>query len=274
MSKADEFEPQAGVSAERSWQGWACFGGGLLLCLVVGWCVLPQERGAGCEPSVAREPSAEARREQDAWLATLLPTSRGLDPDAGARQHLDVVLVCAPHDEVLRWFGARGAVVADGVDGQFVELGAGNALVIRLAGQTWSAVLEGGAHGDWPVASSRDLHTRVLAIRRFDGGPIGYELHDDGVEVEHLTGTEPPTFRSSRRPAPANLHASVVILDGLLRELDAFLPALDFAECVRARDPYGPRSPVRIASPEQSQDFGSGPVTRQFAFVRCSWVTW
>lgn len=274
MKPEGEFEPQAGVSAAHSPSSWSWLAGALLLGLIAWWCTTPLERDDTPQPPVAVAVSAEARAEQAAWLDAALPTSRGLDPEAVPRQHLDTVLVRAPHDEVLRWFRAGGAVVADGVDGELVELGAGNALVIRLAGKGWSVVLEGGAHGDWPAAMSRGLHTRVLLVRRFDGGPFGYELHDDGVEVERLSGTEPATFRSTRRTAPASLDDDAAILDALLRELDAFLPALEFDDCVRARDRYGPRSPARIASPERSQDFGAGPVQRQFAFARCSWVTW
>lgn len=274
MSPAGEFEPQVGVSAAGSFRSWACFAGALLGGTIVWWCSMPGEGGDQPDPPVSSALSAEARAEQDAWLAAVLPTSRGLDPEAVPRQLLHTVLVRAPHDEVLRWFRARGAVVADGVDGELVEPGAGNALVVRLAGQSWSVVLEGGAHGDWPAVMSRVLHTRVLVVRRFDDGPFGYELHDDGVEVECLTGGAPPAFRSTRRAAPANLDADAAILDALLRELDAFLPALGFDQCVRARDRYGPRSPARIVSPERSQDFGAGPVKRQFAFARCSWITW
>lgn len=269
-----ESEPQAGVSAGGSFRSLTWFAGATLLAAIGWWCTTPPRRDAAQEPRVASDLSAESRAEQEAWLAAVLPTSRGLDPEAVPRQHLDTVLVRAPHDEVLRWFRAGGAVVADGVDGELVELGAGNALVIRLAGQSWSVVLEGGAHGDWPAAMSRGLHIRVLVVRRFDGGPFGYELHDDGVEVERLSGTEPPTFRSTRRTAPASLDDDAAILDALLRELDAFLPALEFDDCVRARDRYGPRSPARIASPERSRDFGAGPVKRRFAFARCSWITW
>lgn len=274
MSQVGEFEPEAGVSATRSFRSRSWFAVALLLGAIAWWCTMPRERDDAPPPPVAVALSAEARAEQEAWLAAVLPTSRGLDPAAVARQHLDTILVRAPHDEVLRWFRAGGAVVVDGVDGEFVEIAAGNALVVRLAGQGWSVVLEGGDHGGWPAAMSRSLHTRVLVVRRFDGGTFGYELHDDGVEVERLSGTEPPTFRSTRRTAPASLDAGAAMLDALLRELDAFLPALGFDECVRARDRYGPRSPARIASPERSQDFGAGPVERRFAFARCSWITW
>jgi hypothetical protein len=274
VSPEGEFEPQVGVSAARSVRTWSWFAGALLLGTIAWWCARPRGRGCAPEPPVASALSAEARAEQDAWLAAVLPTSRGLDPEAVPRQHLDAVLVRAPHDEVLRWYRARGAVVADGVDGELVELGTGNALVVRLAGQGWSVVLERGEHGDWPAAMSQGLHTRVLVVRRFDGGPFGYELHDDGIVVERLTGTEPPAFRSTRRAAPASLDDDAAILDALLRELDAFLPALDFDECCRPLDRYGPRSPSRIGSPSRAHDFGSGPVTRQFAFARCSWITW
>lgn len=203
------------------------------------------------------------------------PTARGLDPAFAVGHRLDIVLVHAPHDELLRWFRAGGARVVDDVLGAKVDVGTGNALLLRLAGQTWTCALERGEHGDWPQRASAALHAQVLVVHGGDdGGPLGYVLHDDGVEVERLTPSTPPKFSSTLRAAPTNLSDDRALVDAMLRSHDAFVPRLDWASCMAPIDRFGAQSPSRIVVPTQHVDDGSSTTPRTFDVERSSWIVW
>jgi len=218
---------------------------------------------------------ANMREQTPVQAASVPPTARGLDPAFTVGHRLDVVLVHAPHDELLRWFRTGGAAVDDDVLGAQVAVGTGNALLLRLAGQEWTCALERGEHGDWPQRASAALHAQVLVVHGGnDGGPLGYVLHDDGVEVERLTPSTPPKFSSTLRAAPASLDDDAAIVDAMLRAHDAFVPLLDWASCCAPSDRFGAQSPCRIVVPTRSVDDGTGPVQRRFEVVRSSWIAW
>jgi len=240
--------------------------------VIVGVAAAALLSAVGCGP----EPHTLAEQQvSPAKLVVLPPTARGLDPVFAVGHRLDVVLVRAPHDELLRWFRAGGATVDDDVLGAQVVVGTGNALLLRLAGQRWTCVFERGAHGSWPQRASAALHAQVLLVHGGnDGGPLGYVLHDDGVEVERLTPTAPATFSSVRRPAPADLGDGETIVDAMLRAHDAFVPLLDWASCCVPSDRFGAQSRCRIVVPTRSVDGGTGARPRAFEVVRSSWIAW
>jgi hypothetical protein len=219
--------------------------------------------------------SANTPERATAQATSVPPTARGLDPAFAVGHRLDVVLVRAPHDELLRWFRAGGATVDDDVLGAQVAVGTGNALLLRLAGQRWTCVFERDAHGSWPQRASAALHAQVLLVHGGnDGGPLGYVLHDDGVEVERLTPSTPPKFSSALRSAPANLDDDEAIVDAMLRAHDAFVPLLDWASCCVPLDRFGAQSRCRIVVPTRTVDGGSGAKPRAFDVVRSSWIAW
>lgn len=208
-------------------------------------------------------------------LVPVPPTARGLDPAFAVGHRLDVVLVRAPHDELLRWFRAGGARIVDDVLGAKVDVGSGNALLLRLVGQTWTCAYERGEHGGWPRLASAALHAQVLVVDGgYDGGPLGYVLHDDGVEVERLTRTSPAKFTSVRRAAPLDLGDSAAVVDAMLRAHDAFVPLLDWAACCVPVDRFGAQSPCRIVVPTRNVDDGRSATQRTFDVVRSSWIAW
>lgn len=219
--------------------------------------------------------SANTPERATAQLASVSPTARGLDPAFAVGHRLDVVLVRAPHDELLRWFRAGGARVVDDVLGAKVDVGTGNALLLRLAGQNWTCALERDEHGDWPQRASAALHAQVLIVHGgSDGGPLGYVLHDDGVEVERLTPSTPRKFSSTLRAAPVNLDDDHAIVDAMLRAHDAFVPLLDWSSCCVPLDRFGSQSSCRIGVPTRGADDGSGLTQRSFDVVRSSWIAW
>lgn len=257
MSGAGENEPQSVSRARR-------------LALVIAAAALLAAIGCGPQP----DPRA-MQQGAPTKLVRVPPTARGLDPAFAVGHRLDVVLVRAPHDELLRWFRAGGARVVDDVLGAKVDVGTGNALLLRLAGQAWSCVIARGEPGGWPQQASAALHAQVLVVQGGDdGGPLGYRLHDDGVEVERLTPTVPPRFTSKRRAAPANLDDDHAIVDAMLRAHDAFVPRLDWSSCCVPIDRFGAQSPCRIAVPPQNVDDGSRTTPRTFDVVRSSWIAW
>lgn len=257
MSGAGENEPQPVLRARR-------------IALVIAAAALLTAVGCGPQP----DPRA-MQQGAPTKLVPVPPTARGLDPAFAVGHRLDVVLVRAPHDELLRWFRAAGARVVDDVLGARVDVGTGNALLLRLAGQDWTCALERGEHGDWPQRASAALHAQVLVVHGGnDGGPLGYVLHDDGVEVERLTPSTPPEFSSTLRTAPANLDDDHAIVDAMLRAHEAFVPLLDWASCCVPIDRFGAQSPCRIVVPTRGVDDGSGPTQRSFDVVRSSWIAW
>lgn len=273
MNAAAEFEPVAGVSASKGPHGrWLL---ALAVVAVATALALRQSGAAAIVDDPASTPSTRQLVAHRAWLGAVAPTARGLDPDWAAGRTLDLVLVRAPHEDVLQWFRRGGAKVEDEVAGRTVDVGSGNALLVRFAGQRWTTVFEPSRARPWLPKLSRELHVPVLWLQASpDAGPLAYVLYDDGVVVERFAATSPPTFTSTRRAPPSELTADREIVDALLRDLDAFAPAVAFDDCCRALDAGGWPGRARIEAPAGVEDFGAGPVRRQFVFAHCSWLAW
>ena len=209
------------------------------------------------------------------WQSGYAPDRRGLlDPG----QDRDLVLVRAPHDEVLRWFRARGANVRDDALGSEVSTGRGWAVLIGIRGHSWVVALDATHDRVWPRQLSADLHALVFELCDHEC-PRRYRWLDDGVVVEEFTsrdGGPSGEFRfvSTRRARPAAIDDEDAFVDATLRELDVLAPPL------RPSLFLGPAldslhdGPRRLIAPVQDRNSGAVVVRRELPLRRCSFVNW
>ncbi|MCU0862203.1 MAG: hypothetical protein MUC36_00300 [Planctomycetes bacterium] len=184
----------------------------------------------------------------------------------------------APHDVVLQWFRARGAVVYDDALGREVSPGGGWAVLIGIRGHSWTIALDATPNRAWPRQLSADLHALVFELVDHER-PRSYRWLDDGVVVEEFTSRDADPsgdfrFVSTRRSRPAAVADEDAFVDATLRELDVLAPPLrPVAFLVPVADAlHG--APRRVVAPVQEWNHGGLVARRELPLRRCSFVRW